>query len=68
VTANAASSSNGQLVVTYKVSENVGSCGCGNLGPALTASTGINDVQPINGASCRDFTAAQKTCLASLVL
>ena len=32
------------------------------------ASTGINDVPPINGASCSQFTAAQKTCLSQLVL
>jgi hypothetical protein len=78
ITANAASSSNGQLVVTYDVKETAAGPGvtCANtcsgsttgFGADLTASTGINDVFPINGESCRDFTPAQKTCLSQLAL
>ena len=72
VTADAASSENGQLVVTYTVKENAGSCDCagGTVVPVTPASTGINDAPPINGASCptTTFTVAQKACLASLAL
>ena len=72
VTAGAGSSSNGQLVVTYEVSETVNPANntCNPAAPytiAPPASTGINDVPPINGASCpaTTFNAAQKACLQS---
>ena len=73
VTADAGSSSNGQLIVTYSVREtaNCGACNSGGTFVAAPpASTGINDAPPINGASCppTTFTPAQKVCLASLVL
>jgi hypothetical protein len=64
VTENAANSSNGQLVVTYRVRENVGSCECSGYGPTQVVSTGINDAPPINGASCSVFTKNQKKCMA----
>jgi hypothetical protein len=72
VTADAGSSSNGQLIVNYTVRENTGSCDCagGTVVPTTPASTGINDAPPINGESCGPdkFTAAEKLCLASLAL
>jgi hypothetical protein len=71
VTANAASSSNGQLIVNYSVRETA-SCGtCNSSGAfvaATPASTPVNSAEPINGASCDDFTDAQKACLEGLAL
>jgi hypothetical protein len=73
VTANAGSSSNGQLIVTYSVRETADCTSCDSSGTfvaAPAASTGINDAPPINGESCGPdkFTDAQKACLASLTL
>jgi hypothetical protein len=68
MTANAPNSQNGQLVVTYEVRENAGSCACTGFGADLTASTGVNDVDPINGASCSTFSQAEKDCLATKAL
>ena len=74
VTANAGSSSNGQLIVTYSVRE---TADCSRaiaraaFVPAPPASTNVNDAPPINGASCRSGRGsppAQKACLASLAL
>lgn len=67
VTGNAASSSNGQLVVTYAVRENVGSCVCSGFGASMSVSTGINDLPPINGASCSSFSNTQKDCLSTVI-
>ena len=75
VTANAGSSSNGQLIVTYSVRETAacGGSACNGASgyvAAPPASTHVNDAPPINGASCGPdrFTPAQKVCLASLSL
>ena len=58
LTQNAASSANGTLELEYTVSPaSVG-------GDTVTAQ--VNAAPPINGASCRDFSAAEKACLASL--
>ena len=72
LTANAGSSSNGQLIVSYGVRE-IATCGsCNSSGvfvPAPNASGNISDASPpINGASCGPdrFTQAQKDCLAGL--
>lgn len=72
VTEGAGSSSNGQLIVTYEVSQTLmpanNTCNpAAPYGSPLVASTGINDAPPINGASCpaSTFDAAQKACLES---
>ena len=69
VTELAGNSSNGQLIVGYSVKETVGCCtNEGTFAPAPNAQTGINDTPPINGASCTQFTTAQKLCLKGLSL
>ena len=74
VTANAGSSSNGQLIVTYGVRETATCGSCDSSGvfvPAPNASGNISDASPpINGASCGPdrFTPAQKACLAGLAI
>lgn len=65
LTSDAGNSSNGQLIVTYELRQNVGSCVCSGASTLMTARTGINDAPPINGASCSSFTQAQKNCLAT---
>lgn len=72
VTEGAGSSSNGQLIVTYQISQTLSPPNntCNPAAPYGTpqiASTGINDAPPINGASCpaTTFNAAQKACLES---
>jgi hypothetical protein len=68
LTTNAANSSNGGLEVTYRVSENVGSCSCANYGPVQTAGATIGSAPPINGASCTSFSQNEKKkCLAGAV-
>ena len=74
LTANAGSSSNGQLIVTYAVRETATCGSCDSSGvfvPAPNASGNISDASPpINGASCGPdrFTPAQKACLAGLAI
>lgn len=72
VTAGAGSSSNGQLIVNYDVSETImpldNTCDPdADYGPPQVAQTGINDAPPINGNSCpaSTFNADQKDCLQS---
>lgn len=72
VTEGAGSSSNGQLVVTYEISETVmpanNTCDASApYGAPQVVSTNINDAPPINGNSCPSstFNDAQKACLQS---
>jgi hypothetical protein len=71
LTSDANNSSNGQLIVTYRVAPTLMPANntCNTLtpvyGPNQVAQTMVNDLDPINGASCTAFNAAQKECLES---
>lgn len=56
LTANAGSSANGTLTVTFTVSGVAGS---------QSVSVFVSAVPPIQGASCDSFTAAEKTCISN---
>jgi hypothetical protein len=60
ITANAASSPNGSLIVTYQVSTDGGA----TYGPSQT-TTATASAPPINGASCSTFTQTEKDCLST---
>ncbi|WP_353814434.1 hypothetical protein [Agromyces sp. SYSU T00266] len=60
VTQNAASSSNGTLVLTYEIS--------GGPGGSESVSEAVPAVPPTQGASCSGFTTAQKACLLALII
>ena len=57
LTQNAPDSSNGELVVNFTIT------GGGEEPPATATASGLN---PIQGASCRDFTQTEKNCIATL--
>jgi hypothetical protein len=57
LTQNAASSANGQLVISYTV----------DGGPVQTVSTAANAAPPIQGASCGSFSTAEKNCIDSVL-
>lgn len=54
LTSNAPNSQNGSLVVTYTISNVVGT---------QTATQTVSGLNPIQGASCTAFTAGEKTCI-----
>jgi len=55
ITQNAASSANGQLIISYTV----------DGGPVQMVSTAANAAPPIQGASCTAFSADEKACIDS---
>lgn len=57
LTQNAASSANGQLIISYTV----------DGGPVQTVSTAANAAPPIQGASCDAFSAGEKACIDSVL-
>lgn len=57
LTENAASSANGQLIISYTV----------DGGPVQTVSTAANAAPPIQGASCTAFSTGDKACIDSLL-
>jgi len=57
VTQNAANSSNGTLTISYTIT--------GGPGGSEQATGSVDAVPPIQGASCTEFTQAERTCINS---